>query len=252
VRIIGIDEIYIGNNYKTIVRDLQSGAVLYVGSGKGGDALKGFEKRLRSAKCKIEVVAMDMSSGYSAWVKRIVRGADIVFDHFHVIKLMNERLDKIRRRTMSKLDDDTRKLLKNQRFTLLKNEENLNDDDRISLKKIKDTCDDLATGHALKEQLRSIYGNARDEYAARQLLDDWIKVARDSSVPELVSIAKTVESHRDGILAHWKHGHVTNAGMEGFNNKVRWLVRQAYGYRDMEYFVLKIYDLPACNTVKQL
>ena len=80
VRIIGIDEIYIGKGYKTIVRDLESGAVLFVGVGKGGDALVPFERKLRSSRCKIEVVAMDMSNAYSSWVKTHLWEAEIVFD----------------------------------------------------------------------------------------------------------------------------------------------------------------------------
>jgi transposase len=113
VKIIGMDEIHIGKEgFKTIVRDLETGAVLHVGVGKGGDALGDFCKRLKHSKAKIEVVAMDMSSAYSKWVKDNFEEARIVFDHFHVIKLMNEKLDKIRRRTVKKLEDKDLKALK--------------------------------------------------------------------------------------------------------------------------------------------
>jgi transposase len=61
---------------------------------------------------------------------------------------------------------------------------------------------------------------------------------------ELIEMAKTIKNNLFGIIAYWKTGALSNAGMEGFNNKVRWLIRQAYGFKDKEYFTLKIYNLP--------
>jgi len=230
VRIIGIDEIYVGKKkYKTIVRDLISGAVLFVGQGKGGDALLKFERRLRASKCKIQVVAMDMSSGYSAWVKRTIPKAEIVFDHFHVIQLMNKKLDALRRTTMNKLDEETRGQLKRKRTLLLNNEENLSETDHAQLEEIKETFDELSTTHAMKEKLRSIYRTAKLREEARALFEDWIKAAESSEIAVLKTMAKTIRSRLEGILAYWKFNELTNAGMEGFNNKIRWLIRQAYG-----------------------
>ena len=127
VSILGIDEVYLGKTlgYITIVRDLESGAVLYVGKGKGVDALKKFRKRIKRRAKQIVAVAMDMSNAYTAWVKEVLPNADIVYDHFHVIKLMNERMDGLRRRTMNKLEAEQKKELKNKRFLLLRNEESL-------------------------------------------------------------------------------------------------------------------------------
>jgi len=65
-------------------------------------------------------------------------------------------------------------------------------------------------------------------------------------------MAKTIRKRKDGLLAYWKHGYLTNAGQEGFNNKIGWLTRQAYGYRDEEYLHLKIYDLPNLSTLRRL
>ena len=127
VTILGIDEVYLGKTlgYITIVRDLESGAVLYVGKGKGVDALKKFRKRIKRRAKQIVAVAMDMSNAYTAWVKEVLPNADIVYDHFYVIKLMNERMDGLRRRTMNKLEAEQKKELKNKRFLLLRNEESL-------------------------------------------------------------------------------------------------------------------------------
>jgi len=113
VETVGVDEIFIGKmKYKTVVRDLATGAVLHVGDGKGGEALEEFGRRLRSSTAQIKVVAMDMSSGFAAWFKLNLPDAMIVFDHFHVIKLMNDRLDQVRRRTVKELEGEDAKALK--------------------------------------------------------------------------------------------------------------------------------------------
>ena len=131
LKIIGIDEIAIGHTvagkraYWTIVRDLDSGVVLHMDQGKDGNALKDFLLRLRKSKAEIEVVAMDMGKAFVHWVKEHLPSVQIVFDHFHVIKLMNEKLDLVRRRFAAKLDAEERAISKNQRFTLLSNEEKL-------------------------------------------------------------------------------------------------------------------------------
>ena len=92
------------------MRDLESGAVIHVGDGKGVSALDGALSKLNASK--LQVVAMDMANAYSSWFKEHFPQAQIVFDHFHVIKLMNDRLDHVRRRVTTKLDSMERKHLK--------------------------------------------------------------------------------------------------------------------------------------------
>lgn len=249
VRIIGIDEICVGNKdgksvYLTVVRDLESGAVLHVGDGKDGDALKPFLRRLRMSEAKIEVVTMDMGRAFIAWVKKYLPAAEIVFDHFHVIKLMNEKLNRIRRETCSKLDEEQRVLLKNQRFLFLRNVEDLDTESMAKLSKIKEVCRELGDAHMMKEELRSIYRNAENEVQAEAALKNWCDMARKLSSKPLENMAETIASHLSGIVAFWSCDRISNAAMEGFNNKIRWLIKQAYGYRDKEYFHWKIFDLP--------
>ncbi len=252
VRVIGIDEIYVGKNrYLTVVRDLYSGAVLHVGEGKGGDSLEAFSLRLKYSTCRIETVAVDLSAAYTSWINNNLSEATIVYDHFHVVKLMNEKLDKIRRRTMSELEDEQKKMLKNKRWLLLKNVENLDTDKEKSLDQLRETYKELGDASILKESLRNIYSIVPDGYMARVAFQDWCKLAIDTGIPEMKTMASTITSHLDGIVAYWNEG-ITSAAMEGFNNKIRWLIRQAYGYHDQEYFKLKIFDLPKLRIVKNL
>jgi len=97
---IAIDEIYLGRKlkYRTVVLDLDSGAIVYVGQGRDGEALQPFWRSLHGSGARVKAVAMDMSRAYAAAVTRNLPKAKIAFDPFHVIKLMNERLDDIRRR----------------------------------------------------------------------------------------------------------------------------------------------------------
>ena len=99
----------------------------------------------------------------------------------------------------------------------------------------------------MKETLRGIYRLARNVYDAELMLTHWCRQAEASDVGELRQMARTVRRHFDGILAYWRSDKLTSAQMEGFNTKIRWLIRQAYGYRDDDYFILKIYDLPTIN-----
>ena len=122
LRQIAIDEIAIakGHRYVTVVLDLESGAVVFVGDGKGADALKPFWKRLRRSKAKIEAVAMDMSPAYHEAVSTHLSKATIVFDHFHVIKLFNDKLSDLRRWLYHRAEDEQKKVLKGVRWLLLK------------------------------------------------------------------------------------------------------------------------------------
>jgi transposase len=99
VRYLAIDEVYLGKKrkYITIVLDLRTGRVIHIGRGKGKDALKGLWGRLRRSKAKIQAVATDMASGYIAAVLKHLPKADLVLDHFHLVKWFNEKLSLLRR-----------------------------------------------------------------------------------------------------------------------------------------------------------
>ena len=261
VSAIGIDEIHVHRKrnedkgqekYVTVVRDLKCGAVLHVGKGKGVDSLVSFTRKLERAKCTIEVVAMDMSNSYSSWAKDALPNAIIVYDHFHVIKLMNEKVDAVRRRICNELNEKDKADLKGKRYLFLYGRENLNQEKAEMLDSLMETYKDLGVVTALKEELRNIYYNAKDGFEAEEMLLAWIAMAQAAGIKELTAMAKTIAKHFDGILAYWNCNKISNAKMEGFNNKIRWLIRQAYGYHDEEYFHLKIFDLPNISTTKKL
>ena len=254
VKAIGIDEIHVGSGkadsqYLTIVRDLDSGAVLYVGDGKGIAALAGALKVLK--KSKIRVITMDMANAYYNWFSVNFPKAHIVFDHFHVIKLMNDKLDHVRRRVVATLDQRQQRQLKGLRFVFLKNNEDLPEDVKPILHNLRGDFQDLGDAYMFKEALRSIYKQAKTSYHARIAFHRWCRLAEETKVPELQTMAGTIRDKLDGIVSFWTFRHISNASMEGFNNKIRWLIRQAYGFRDREYFKLKIFQLPEISCEKE-
>ena len=236
----------------TVVRDLDSGDVLFIGKGKSGEALKPFRKRLKRRARHINAVAIDMANSYTAWVKEVLPEADIVYDHFHVIKLMNERMNNLRRRTMNKLEDEQKKELKAKRFLLLRNEESLSEEADGELKKLWFEVKDLGTTSRMKEHLRNIYKLADSDSLAQPTFLLWSEKAEATGIHCLKQRAKTLRHRLDGLLAYWKHAKLTSASQEGFNNKIGWLTCQAYGYRDEEYLHVKIYDLPNLSTRRNL
>lgn len=246
LRQIAIDEIAIGrgHRYLTVVLDLLSGAVVFVGEGKGADALKPFWKRLKRSRAKIEAVAMDMSPAYISAVQTHLSKALIVFDHFHVIKLFNDKLADLRRELYREATEQLHKnVLKGTRWLLLKNPENL-DNNRDEAKRLHEALtlnQPLATAYYLKEDLRRVWEQP-DRAAAQRVLDDWIRRAECSGVRMLTRFAHTLATHRSGILNYYGY-RISTGPLEGTNTKIRVLQRKAYGFRDAEFFKLKIYAL---------
>ena len=243
LRRIAIDEIAVGkgHRYLTVVMDLDSGAVVFVGDGKGADALKPFWKRLRPSGAKIEAVAMDMSAAYRGAVSAHLPKAKIVFDRFHVMKLFNEKLSDLRRALHREATDVMqKKVLKGTRWLLLKAAENLDEekDEKTRLKEALALNQSLATAYYLKEDLRQFWEQPGKKFGTL-FLDGWLKRAEASGIKMLQQMAKTLAAHRSGLLAYYD-AMITSGPMEGTNNKIKTMKRQAYGFRDKEFFKLKI------------
>src|SRR4029077_20296101 len=240
---IAIDEINIGkgHRYLTVVLNLLSGAVVFVGDGKGVDALKPFWKRLRRARAKVQAVATDMSAAYIRAVRDNLPQAVHVFDHFHVIKLFNDKLGALRRQLYHQASsEEERKLLKGTRWLLLKNPENL-DEGPNELQRLEDALPlnkPLAIAYYLKEDLRQIWSQP-NKRTARRVLRDWLARARASGVRMLTQFGDTLEAPQEGILAYYDYP-ISTGPLEGTNTKIQAMKRQAYGFRDHEFYKLKI------------
>jgi transposase len=243
LRQIAIDEISVGkgHRYVTLVLDLESGAVVHVGQGKGGDALTAFWKQLRSSGAKVEAVATDMSPAYIDSVVTHLPKARLVFDRFHVMKLFNDKLSDLRRELYREASHMLHKdVLKGTRWLLLKRPENL-DPRRNKQTRLDEALrlnQPLATAYYLKEDLAEVW-EQEDQETAQAFLLDWIAQAETSGIRMLMTMARTLRTHAWQILSYYDYP-ISTGPLEGTNNKIKTMKRQAYGYRDQEFLQLKI------------
>lgn len=246
LRRIAIDEIHLGKRHRfiTLVLDLDNGVVVFVGQGKGADALKPFWKRLKSSRARVHAVATDMSPAYRSAVLEHLPKATLVFDRFHIMKLLNEKLTELRRALYVEATGPLGKtVLKGIRWLLLKNPENLDasKDEHRRLHEALELNRPLATAYYLKDDLRRFWEQS-DIVQAFEFLDDWCARAQASKVRLLQKFSQTLRGHRSGLLAWYSHP-ISTGPLEGINNKIKLMQRRAYGYRDLELFRLRIYSL---------
>lgn len=252
LRQIAIDEICVGRgHFLTVVLDLESGAVVYVGEGKSAASLQPFWRRLErtGTDLKIQAVAMDFSAAYQLAVRENLPDATLVFDHFHLIQLYNQKLSQLRQELQREAVDLLQKaVLKNSRWLLLKSPENLDDlpgrDGKHPKQRLSELLalnQPLAIAYFMKEDLRQFWCQNSKEAAERHL-NLWIAQGQDSGIAMLMQFAKFLQAHRSGLLA-WYDYPISTGPLEGTNNKIKTMQRQAYGYRDQEFFKLKILAL---------
>jgi len=240
---LSIDEIYLGRTQRffTLVIDLDSGRIVWVARGRGGDTLRKFWRALRLSKAKIEAVAMDMSPAYWAAVAEHLPDAAIVFDRFHIVKLVNEKLDALRRALVREATGLMKQTVKGVRYLLLMRRENVDAQKLPRLQEALKHNEPLNIGYLLKEALGLLW--EQPTYAQmKSFLHEWRAWATESGVRQMQQLAKTLLTHASGILSWWKH-RINNGRIEGINNKIKTLLRQTYGLRDERYFVLRLYGL---------
>jgi transposase len=245
---IAIDEVYMGKKagYLTTVLDLRTGIVVYIGEGKSGESLAPFWARLKRLKVKLEVVATDMGSAFIKSARDNQPDAANVVDHFHVIKLYNEKMTILRREMQRDAETSQGKqVLKGIRWLLMYNPDNLankSESARQRLNRALELNKPLATAYYMKEELRVIW-HQNNKQTASKLLTEWINKAEVSGIRVLKSFARTLARLRVAILAYYDFEGLSSAKIEGSNNKIKTIHKVAYGYRDLEFLKLKILSM---------
>lgn len=243
---IAVDEICVGKKLRflTFVLDLDTEAIVYVGQAKGQKALENFWIRLRASHARIQAVAADLSPAYSAAIRKNLPKAALVFDRFHRVKLLNKHLTALRRELYNEATNKMKKeVLKGIRWLLLRRSDNLNDkhDEQRRLLDALKLNESLAIAYYLKEDLSQIWEQP-NWLAGREFLQDWINRANASGIRQLQQFAKTLAIHQEGILA-WYHYPISTGPLEGTNNKIKLMQRQAYGYKNLHFFTLKLFAI---------
>jgi transposase len=246
---IGIDEVsYLkGHKYLTLVTDLDRHRVIYATHGNDGRAIGRFLTWLGPERSlKIMVVVTDMHDPYLKVLRKRLPKAALVFDHFHVSKVVHDALDEIRRRLQRELTPSGRRVIKGQRYVLLRAREKLNKKQQVSLQELLAANTDLTAGYILKEAFREVF-KATTRRAGRACLRAWEQQVRESQLPELLKVLRTIKRRRAGIEAFFQY-RVANGMAEGFNNVVGTIKKNAYGFHDREYLRLKI--LRTCGKLE--
>jgi transposase len=250
IRRIGIDEVSYakGHRYLTLVTDLDHHRVIYATHGNDGRAIGRFVRWLgRKRCCRIRVVVTDMHDPYLKVLRRQLPQAALVFDHFHVSKVVHDALDEIRRRLQRELPPPGRRIIKGQRYVLLRARATLSKKDQVSLQELLAANTDLTAGYLLKEAFREVF-TARHRREGKKRLRVWERQVRESGVPELLKVLDTIARRRAGIVNFFQY-HVANGMAEGFNNVVGTIKQQAYGFHDRDYLKLKI--LRVCGKLDE-
>lgn len=255
LRRIGIDEISYKRGYKylTVVVDHDTGRLLWAAPGRDRATLRGFFDQLGEERSKsITHVSADAAD----WIEEVVAercpNAVQCADPFHIVKWATEALNEVRIaswRAARKAGDATRagvsqrrgrgatdaiRAVKNSRFALLKNPENLTQPQQAKLDWIVKTDPTLYRAYLLKEGLRLVF-RIKGE-AGKHALDRWISWARRSRIPTFVDLQRRIVKHRIKINATLDHG-LSNGLIESTNTKIRLLTRMAFGFKDPDALI---------------
>ena len=243
IKYLGIDEFSLrkGHNYMTIFIDLQTGRIIHATEGRSKKDVEPFMKVLARKARKLKAVAMDMSRPYSSAVSENLPEVDIVFDRYHIMAQMNLAIESLRREQQRTINKREQKFLKGCRFLLLSNYASLSHDRQAKLNTLLDINKPLFIMHSMKEQLRLLWQQSHHKQA-ENFLKQWCFDAMAAGPKPLIKVALTLLKHKKGILNYFLH-RLTSGPVEGTVNKIKTLKRQVYGFRDMDYFKLRLYHL---------
>ena len=245
VEVIAMDEFAIqkGHRYATVIVEPYTKRVLWIGRGRGREDIRPFFELLgRDGRQRIKAVVMDMNGAYEQEVMDQCPLAEIVFDLFHVVaKFGREVIDRVRVDEANRLrhDKTRRAVIKHSRWLLLRNRENIRQrEDRVRLDELLAANRRLFTVYVMKDDLKHLWSYTY-RGAALRFWKDWYSRAIRSRIEPLKKFARNLHDYLYGILAHC-HWPLHTSLLEGINNKIKVIKRMAYGFRDDDYFFLKI------------
>ena len=243
-KVIGIDEVSLrkGHTYRIVVSDLgRKRPIWFGGEDRSEKSLDRFYGWLGEKKSqRIQLVVMDMWKAFHNSTRKHAPQAAILFDKFHVIRHLNEALDKVRKSEYGRLSEKDRRFVKGQKYTPLSRREKLDTEGRLALRALLKANKRLNVAYLLKESFSQLW-EYRKEGWARKFFDNWRSSLKWQRLRPYEEFARMIESHWDGIAAFIQSEEKVSLGfVEGLNIKIRVLQRRAYGLRDEEYLRLKV------------
>lgn len=241
LRLIGVDEICYGRpqKYLTVVVNHETGRVVWSGVGQSSATLGQFFRDLGAVgRSAIKAVTMDMDVAFEKAVRDHLPTAEIVYDRFHVVQLVTQAVDEVRRSEMRASDPEDRPLLKGYRWPTLKNPWNLSRRERQKLSELPRNNMRLYRAYLLKEALQEALAAETPEEADR-IFTEWYGWARRSKLEPFRRVAQSLKQRWQGIR-RFIQLRLTNAIVEGFNSKIRMLSHRAFGFHSADALIAMI------------
>ena len=243
VNTVGMDETSRAkrHDYVTLFVDMDEKRTLHVAVGKGSETIKEFAGELAKRDidpAKVKQVSCDMSPSFIKGVRENLPEAEITFDKFHILKVINDAVDEVR-----KAEAKENPLLKGQKYLVLKNRPNLTHKQQETLTSLEVPKLNLKTIRALhiRENFQAIY-NAGSLLAFESLLRKWFWWATHSRLKPMRKAAHTIKRHWEGVI-NWKRSQIDNGLLEGLNSLVQAAKAKARGYRSPKNFKIIVYLL---------
>jgi transposase len=242
---VGVDETSArkGHNYISLFVDLNKRRTIFIADGKDKETVTAFKEDLikhNGNPDSITDVSCDMSPAFISGVATNLPKSKITFDKFHIMKLINKAVDKVRRE-----EQQVNPLFKNSRYVFLKNEANLTKKQKEKLEELKLSKTKLKSLRALsiRETFQDIY-RAKDVEEFAILLKKWYYWATHSRLEPIKKVAKTIKKHWDGII-RWKESQINNGILEGLNSIVQAAKAKARGFSTLRNYKIMAYLVTA-------
>jgi transposase len=249
---IGMDETAQrkGHDYITIFVDLLKKRTIFIAAGKDQETVKAFGDDLKAhhgCAAAITDVSCDMSPAFIKGVADNLPNADITFDRFHIMKIINRAVDTVR-----KQETQTQAILKGSKYVLLKNENNLTATQRQKRQELSMSKLNLKSIRALhlRENFQEIY-QAQTFELFETLLKKWYFWATHSRIEPIKEAARTIKDHWKGVL-QWKKSHLDNGLLEGLNSLIQAAKAKARGFRTFHYFRIVVFLITGKLNFAQL
>lgn len=245
VQQVGMDETAArrGHDYVTLFVDIKDKKTLFVTKGKSNETVKDFVDDLQNHGGQaenIKEVSCDMSPAFIKGVEENLHNANITFDKFHIIKIINHGVDQVRRDEVK-----TNPILKDSKYVFLKNQINYTVKQKEKYQNISMSKLNIKTFRALRirEAFQQIY-LSDNKKSFETLLKKWYYWATHSKIPQIIEVAKTIKSHWNGVI-NWANSRITNGILEGYNSIFQAAKAKARGYKKTDTIKTIIYLLTA-------
>lgn len=164
--------------------------------------------------------------------------ARLVFDFFHVVSSFNKIIDKVRNQEYRKVSEEDKKIIKGSRYLLLKNYDNLKNEQKPRLSELLSINQKIFEVYLLKDELKRIW-QTDDREEASQILESWYQATYETELTPVIKFAEMLKRYKEGIISYCDFP-ISTGKLEGINNKIKLIKRKAYGHFDTDYFTIKV------------